>query len=60
MLLEVAEPHADAVTAILREAGYRLHDAADPGRGFPEVARAVWDTLALPAERPDGRLAGRP
>ncbi len=59
LLLEVGEANADAVTELLGRAGYRLHDAADPERGLPEVDRAVWDTLALPTERLDGRLPGR-
>ncbi len=70
LLLEVAEPNAEAITAILRSAGYTLFDAADPARGLPPVDRAVWDTYAIPAERAgaaaapahplDGRLSGRP
>lgn len=51
LLVEVAERNADRVGAILRAAAYRLLDAADPARGLPEVARAVWDTLAVPEER---------
>lgn len=51
LLLEVAEANAEAVTALLHGAGYRLFDAADPARGLPPVARAVWDTLAVPKER---------
>lgn len=56
LLLEVAEGNAQAVTSILREARYHLFDAADPARALPPVERAVWDTLALPAERAAGRL----
>jgi FkbM family methyltransferase len=70
LLIEVAEPNADAVTTLLRQADYSLFDAADPVRGLPPVHRAVWDTCAIPAERVgvaaapahplDGRLSGRP
>lgn len=70
LLIEVAEPNADAVTTLLHQAGYTLFDAADPARGLAPVDRAVWDTCAIPAERAgvaatpahplDGRLSGRP
>ncbi|MCS7269403.1 MAG: FkbM family methyltransferase, partial [Geminicoccaceae bacterium] len=51
LLIEVAETNAEPVTELLRAAGYRLFDAAEPGKGLPPVDRAVWDTLAVPEER---------
>jgi FkbM family methyltransferase len=57
LLLEVAESNAEAVRELLGAARYRLFDAAEPARGFPPVARPVWDTLALPEERAGAWLA---
>jgi FkbM family methyltransferase len=57
LLLEVAESNAEAVRELLGAARYRLFDAAEPARGFPPVARPVWDTLALPEERAAAWLA---
>jgi FkbM family methyltransferase len=57
LLLEVAESNAGAVGELLAAARYRLFDAAEPARGFPPVARPVWDTLALPEERAAAWLA---
>ncbi|BCX19561.1 MAG: hypothetical protein KatS3mg117_3243 [Geminicoccaceae bacterium] len=52
LLVEVAAENAEAATERFRRAGYRLHDAAEPEKGFPEIDRCTWDTLAVPAERP--------
>jgi FkbM family methyltransferase len=51
LLVEVAAGNAEAATERFRRAGYRLHDAAEPEKGFPEIDRCVWDTLAVPEER---------
>jgi FkbM family methyltransferase len=62
LLLEVAESNAEPVGELLTAARYRLFDAAEPAKGFPPVARPVWDTLALPEEQgaaPAGAPAGR-
>lgn len=48
MLLEVYERNADAVTALLKGLGYRLHDFSDPAGPLREVERAAYNTLALP------------
>ena len=46
LLLEVGEESADEATAVLRAAGYRLHDAeAD----MLPINRCTWATVALPA-----------
>jgi hypothetical protein len=45
LLLEVGEQSADEATAILRTAGYRLHDAQAE---MQPVERCTWATVALP------------
>jgi len=49
MMLEVYERNADAVTELLKELGYRLHDFTDHSGPLREVERAAYNTLALPA-----------
>ncbi|HEX4956230.1 MAG TPA: FkbM family methyltransferase [Thermoanaerobaculia bacterium] len=50
LLIEVTEANVPRATALLEGHGYRLFDAADPAS--PKATRAaVWNTLALPAER---------
>lgn len=46
LVLEVGEENADAVTDLLSQAGYRLHDAED---GMRPIERCRWATVALPA-----------
>ena len=48
LLCEVAEENADAAGALLRGHGYDLFDAATPQARRQPLARAVWNTLALP------------
>jgi FkbM family methyltransferase len=47
VLCEVGADNADAVSRLLADCGYELHDADAPGR--PRVEVATWNTLALPA-----------
>jgi len=48
LLLEVYEPSADAITALLHGLGYELFDHSADRAGRQPVARAVYNTLALP------------
>jgi len=48
ILIEVYERNADAVSALLHERGYTLFDYTGGEAGKREVARAVYNTLALP------------
>ena len=51
ILCEVGGDRAEPVAAILREAGYQLFDwRANPADRKP-LDVAVWDTLAIPAEK---------
>lgn len=47
-IIEVAAENASAIAAILRDADYRLFDAAAPQT---EVTSPAWNTLAVPAEK---------
>jgi hypothetical protein len=49
VLCEVGEGAADAVTDLLKAAGYVLFDADQPAALRAPLARAAWNTLALPA-----------
>jgi FkbM family methyltransferase len=46
-IIEVADENAGPLTQILRDANYRLFDAAKP---MNEVRTPAWNTLAVPAE----------
>lgn len=48
LLLEVYDAAADAVTALLHEAGYTLFDFGQGWTARRPVARATYHTLALP------------
>lgn len=48
LLLEVYEASADAITALLRDAGYELYDFSAGWAARRRVDRAVYHTLALP------------
>lgn len=49
LMIEVYERNAEAVTALLKAAGYRLYDFTDPAGPVRELERAAYNTLALPA-----------
>lgn len=47
ILCEVSSANCDAVTAILKCAGYTLHDAAVPESTAKPLDRCAWNTLAV-------------
>ena len=51
ILTEVYERNADAVSVDLHELGYTLYDFNAGTSGQQEIARATYNTLALPAQR---------
>jgi len=51
VLTEVHERNADAVSGYLHELGYTLFDFTGGTSGQKEIARATYNTLALPAPR---------
>lgn len=53
---EVAPRNAEAASAMLLDAGYRLFDAARPLTAANEIGTAAWNTIALPAEKADAWL----
>ncbi len=48
ILCEIGEACADAVSALLRDAGYELFDAENHARPRSKLLRATWNTLAIP------------
>ena len=48
IMCEVSDANREEATAILRGAGYTLHDAGAPAGASPQLSQCAWNTIALP------------
>jgi hypothetical protein len=53
VLCEVGEEQAEPLTRVFRDRGYEMFDADAPRHVRKPLARAVWNTLAIPTEKHD-------
>ena len=51
-ICEVSRRNSAAVTEIFSSANYRLYDAEQPLVPEAAIAKAAWNTVAVPAEKP--------
>ena len=57
LYVEVGPEQSTAVTAILRSFGYQLYDGGQPVTGQSPRWRCCFNTLAIPAQKTQIRLA---